>query len=107
MSGLFTHYEERPLSCSAVLIWFDTIEDIARYYGESGYESHLNRTTEGVGLTISHSPYKNHEAFELGYFLPTNSAEPFKRAMLVYGHPPHLEDEEEFRQRYREVKELP
>jgi hypothetical protein len=106
--SLFTPYEERPPFCQAVPVGFDTMEDIARYYSQGRYESALRRGPWGMRLHITHEVT---EGYPQGCDLTVELPDPgqnieYRRQMLVYGHPPTLEDYDEFHRRWREVKEM-
>ena len=110
--GLFTPYEERPPACEAVPVWFDTVDQIARYYSDAGYESSVTRRPAGIILHLAHEmidepgkyPHPGCDiTVELDHELLNRGLA--ARVMLVYNHPPNLVDFDEFHRRYREVKE--
>jgi hypothetical protein len=109
--SLFTPYEERPPFCQAVPVWFDTMEEIAAYYSQGSYESSLRRGPWGTRLHITHEVTKGYpKGCDLTIELPSATnygGSEHRRQMLVYGHPPTLEDYDEFHLRWREAKEIP
>ena len=110
MSDLFTQYEERPPCCGAVPVWHDNVDRIAAYYSQSGYETDVKRDRVGVTLSIYREDTEREPGCELVVELPysqLNGSERARRKMLVYGHPPTLQDYDEFWRRWREVKEPP
>ena len=106
--SLFTPYEERPPFCQAVLVWYDTVDEIAAYYASSGYEATVTRKRTGITLHLAHEMDAANErpgcdlTIELDLDHPNQA-----RQMLIYDHPPRLMYENEFRAKYREAKELP
>jgi hypothetical protein len=108
--SLFTRYEERPPFCQGVPVWFDTVDGIADYYSQGGYETTLKRSRDGITLRIFHADTEQRPGcdltMELPFELQYNARSTFHRQVLVYGHPPTLEDYDEFQARWREVKEL-
>jgi hypothetical protein len=112
MSDLFTEYDERPARCAAVLVGYDSIEEIARYFGEYGYQSVLTRSHENgfrvTKLTISHEgTTKMPQGFELTMEVPNIDKETgceASRQVLIYDRPPRLADADEFDRQWAEVK---
>jgi hypothetical protein len=107
--SLFTPYEERPPFCQAVPVWFDTMEQIAEYFSNGKYESTLRRGPWGMRLHITHEDTEHYPGgCDLTIELPFSAeyaGSEHRRQMLVYGHPPTLDDYEEFHKRWRETKE--
>jgi hypothetical protein len=108
--SLFTPYEKRPPFCQAAKIWFDTIEDIARYYGDKGgYEATTRRTKAGITLHIVNADDRVAPC-DLTIELPYSALDlhtDYRMQKLVYGHPPTVVDEQDFDAEWREAKQIP
>jgi hypothetical protein len=97
---LFKEFEARPPACSAVLVSFDTVEDIARYYGESGYQTTLTRQSDGIRLVIQREASDELPAVQLMVVLDDVR----ERQVLVHGRPPYLVSEADFVRTWRPVE---
>lgn len=65
MSGLLDYFEERPPACSAVEVWFHTVEKIADYFCTAEFETTLTRRPGYVRLQVKRAADARHQAIDL------------------------------------------